>query len=132
MWGAKRIWNRNLQNRNYHYPLSPICFYFTRHNSEDGGWYILVMGSIEENKYRYSIDTLAKVSIVSILRYPSKNPHQKLHIHKLVTYFDFRTSNFLGFFAIAQFPGYFHFRLLLFFFLAFLVTIPVTIPSIDT
>ncbi len=53
---------------------------------------LLVMGSIEENGYRYSIDTFAKVSIVSILvsilRYPSKNPHHKLHIQKFVTYFD--------------------------------------------
>ncbi len=45
------------------------------------------MGSIDENRYRYSIDTLAKVS-VSILRYLSENPHHELHIHKLVTYFD--------------------------------------------
>ncbi len=92
----------------------------------------LVMGSIEENRYRYSIDTLAKISIVSILIYPSENPHHELPIHKLVTYFDFRTSNFLGFFEIpvsAPFPGYFHFR---FFFFAFLVAIPVTIPSSDT
>ncbi len=36
-----------------------------------------VMGNIEENRYRYNIDTLAKVSI---LRYPSKNPHYELHI----------------------------------------------------
>ncbi len=40
----------------------------------------LVMGSIEENRYQYSIDTLAQVSRVSILRYPSKNPHHKLCI----------------------------------------------------
>ncbi len=96
----------------------------------------VVMGSIEENRYRYSVDTLAKVLIVSILvsvfRYPSENPHYELHIHKLVTYFDFRTSNFLGFFAICPIcavSGYFQIR---FFFFAFLVTIPVTIPSIDT
>ncbi len=36
--------------------------------------------------------------MVSILGYPSENPHHELHIHKLVTHFDFRTSNFLGFF----------------------------------
>ncbi len=68
----------------------------------------IVMGSIEENRYGYSIDTLAKVSIVSILRYPTENPHHELHIHKSVTYFDFHTSNFLGFFDIcpvsAPFP----------------------------
>ncbi len=29
-----------LANRNYHFPLSPIRFYFTCHNSEEGGWYI--------------------------------------------------------------------------------------------
>ncbi len=47
------------------------------------------MGSIDKNRYRYSIDTLAKVSIlVSILRFPPENPHHELHIHKLVTYFD--------------------------------------------
>ncbi len=63
----------------------------------------LVMGSIGENRYWYSTDTLATVSIVSILvalEYPSKNLHHELHIHKLVTYFDFRTSNYLGFFNI--------------------------------
>ncbi len=56
----------------------------------------LVMGSIKENRCRYSIDTLAKVSIlVSILRYPSENPHHELHIHKLVAYFEvFRLSDF--------------------------------------
>ncbi len=60
----------------------------------------LVMGSIDENVYRYNIDTLAKVSIVSILRYPSKNPHHKLHIHKFIisTYFNFWTSNFFKIF----------------------------------
>ncbi len=69
--------------------------------------FLTVMGSIEENRYRYGIDTLTKVSkvsiLVSILRYPFKNPHHELHIHKLVTYFDFRTSNFLGFFDICPF-----------------------------
>ncbi len=55
----------------------------------------LVMGNINENRYRYSISTLAKVSIVSILRYPSKNPHHELHTHKLVTYFNvFQLSDF--------------------------------------
>ncbi len=72
---------------------------------------ILVMGNIEENRYRYSTVTLAKVSIVSILvsilRYPSENPHYKLHIHKLVMYFDFPTSNFLGFFDICPISRFF-------------------------
>ncbi len=77
------------------------------------------MGSIVENRYRYSIDTLAKVSLVSILRYPSKNPHYELYIHKLVMYFDFQTLNFLDISILDLF-------------FAFLVTIPVTIPSIDT
>ncbi len=62
-------------------------------------WYTLVMGCIDENRYRYSIDTLAKLSIVSILlailRYLSKNPHHELHIHKLVTYFNvFQLADF--------------------------------------
>ncbi len=53
------------------------------------------MGSINENWYRYSINTFAKVAIVSILKYASKNPHQKLHIRKFVTYFDvFQLSDF--------------------------------------
>ncbi len=55
----------------------------------------IVMGSIVENRYRYSLDTWAKVSIVLILRYPSENPHHELYIHKFVMYFDFRTANFL-------------------------------------
>ncbi len=55
------------------------------------------MGSIVENRFRYSIDTLAKISI---LRYLSKNPYHELYIHKLVMYFDFRASNFLDFFNI--------------------------------
>ncbi len=55
----------------------------------------LVMGSIKENRYWY--DTLATVSI---FRYPSKNPNHEFHIHKLVTYFDFWTSDCLGFFNI--------------------------------
>ncbi len=46
-----------------------------------------------------SIDTLAKVSIVlilvSILGYLSENHYHELYIHKLVIYFDFRTSNFM-------------------------------------
>ncbi len=55
----------------------------------------LVMGSIEENWYRYSIDTFAKLSLVSILRYTFENPHHKLHIRKFVTYFDiFQLSDF--------------------------------------
>ncbi len=66
--------------------------------------------------------------LISILRYPSENSHHELHIHKLVTYFDFQTSNFFGFFDICPIFGYF----ILDFFLAFLVTIPVTIPSIGT
>ncbi len=41
----------------------------------------IVMGSIDENWYRYSIDTFAKVSI---LRYPSENPHHELHIHTVM------------------------------------------------
>ncbi len=82
------------------------------------------MGSIDENRYRYSIDTLAKVSIVSILvsilRYLSKNPHYKLHIHKLVTYFDLRTSNFFEIFVFLTFAPFllrlrlFHFRFFFF------------------
>ncbi len=55
----------------------------------------LVMGIIIENRYQYGINTLTKVSI---LRYTSENPHHELYIHKLVMYFDFRTSNFLDFF----------------------------------
>ncbi len=87
----------------------------------------MVMGSIEENKYRYfgkSIDN------------PSENPHHEFHIHKLTYFhvFQLLTSNFLGFLDICPVSGrfqLFHFR---FFFLgggAFLVTIPVTILSID-
>ncbi len=50
------------------------------------------MGSIKENRYRYSIDILVKVLT---LRYPSENHHHELHIHKLVAYFDvFRLSNY--------------------------------------
>ncbi len=98
----------------------------------------IVMGSIEENWYRYNIDTFAKVLIVSILRYPSENPHHKLHIRKFVTYFDvFQLSDFefflkfLGFFDICPVSAPF-WVISLNFFLAFLVTISVTIPSIDT
>ncbi len=51
------------------------------------------MGSMKENRYQ--------CQYLSILRYPSENPHHKLHIiHKLVTYFDFLTSNFLDFLDI--------------------------------
>ncbi len=50
----------------------------------------LVMGSIVENRYH----------IVSIPRYPPKNPHHELYIHKLVMYFEFRMLNFLDFFNI--------------------------------
>ncbi len=64
-------------------PQHPI-YYRNRTGIRPG----LVMGSIDKNRHRYSIDTLAKVSIVSILRYPPENPHHELHIHKLVTYFD--------------------------------------------
>ncbi len=70
------------------------------------------------------------IDIVSILKYPSENPHHELHIHKLITYSDFQTSNFLGFFTFCPFLVIS--ILDFFFFLAFLVTIPVTIPSIDT
>ncbi len=97
------------------------------------------MGSIEENRYRYSIDTLAKVSIisilVSILRYPSENPHHKLHIHKLGTYFDiFYHSDFEFFRFLRHLP---HFCPIsgystLDFFLAFWVTIWTTISNINT
>ncbi len=75
--------------------LQPILFVIN--TSQEKAFYTIVMGSIEENRYRYRIDSLAKVSI---LRYPSENPHHELHIHKLVTYFDFRTLNLLGFFNI--------------------------------
>ncbi len=83
------------------------------------GW-LLVMGSNEENRYQYSIDTLAKVAIVSILRYSSENPHHELHIQKLVRCFDFRTLTFLRFSTFAPFPSYFHFRFLLLFFFTWL------------
>ncbi len=69
----------------------------------------IVMGSIVKSWYRYSIDTLAKVSIVSIL-----NPHHELYIPKLVMYFDFRTLNFLDFFNLCPVPSYFHFRFFFF------------------
>ncbi len=53
---------------------------------------------------RLMMDVSTKIGIdivsilVSILRYLSKNPHQELHIHKLVTYFDvFQLADF-GFF----------------------------------
>ncbi len=67
----------------------------------------LVMGSIDENWYRYSMI----VSIlVSILRYPSKNPHHELHIHKFVTYFhvfQLSTSNFFEIFGFFRhLPGF--------------------------
>ncbi len=74
------------------------------------------MGSITENRYRYSIDTQ-----ISFLKSPSQTSHPQVsHV--------FWLSDFELF---APFPGYFHFR---FFFGgggAFLVTIPVTIPSIN-
>ncbi len=60
----------------------------------------LVVGSIEENRYRHSVDTSAKVSI---LTYHSKSPYHELYMYKLVTYFDFWTSNFLGSFDICPF-----------------------------
>ncbi len=63
----------------------------------------LVMGSIEENRYRYF-----GISVDSIdTQISSENPHHELHIHKLVVYFDFRTSNFLGFFAICPVSAHF-------------------------
>ncbi len=66
------------------------------------------MGSIEENGYRYSIDTLAKVSIVPILWYPSENPHHKFHIHNLVTYFDiFQLSDFKFFWFLRNLPCFY-------------------------
>ncbi len=72
---------------------------------------------------KYSIDTSAKVSI---LRYPSENPHHELHIHKLVMYFDFQNFEFFRFLQhLPRFPVIF----ILDFFLPFLVTIPATIPS---
>ncbi len=117
--------------------------YATTHECSYNSGYRVMMGSIEENRYQYIIDTLANVSIVSIrvsilvsiLRYPSENPYHKLHIHKLVTYFEvFRLSD-LEFFRFLQhlshfcpISGYF----VLDFFLAFLFTISLTIPSIDT
>ncbi len=65
------------------------------------------MGIIEENRYRYSIDTLAKVSIVSILRYRFENPYHELHIHKLVTYFDiFRLSDYEFFRFLRHLPRF--------------------------
>ncbi len=97
----------------------------------------LVMGSIDKNRYQYSINTLAKVSIVSILRYLSENPHHELHIHKLVTYFnvfqlaDFEFFEIFVFWHLPRFYSVFGY-FILDFFLAFFVTIPVTIPSIDT
>ncbi len=48
----------------------------------------------------FSTDTLEKVSLVSILKYPSENPHNDLYIPKLVMYFDSWMSNFLDFINI--------------------------------
>ncbi len=83
-------------------------------------FYWLVMGSIEESRYRYSIDTLAKVSIVLILvsipKYPSENPHHELHIHKLVTYFDFQTSFFEFFRFLRHLPYFCPFLVISFYF----------------
>ncbi len=86
-----------------------------------------------DGKYRQKL-----VSIVAILRYPSKNPHHELHIHIFVTYFDvFQLSDFkffrnFGFFRHLPVSAPFWVISLKFFFLAFLVTIPMTIPSINT
>ncbi len=78
------------------------------------------MGSIEENRYRCSIDTLVKVSIVSILGYPSKNPHHELHIHKLVKYFEvFRLSDFEFFRFLRHLPHFWVFPLKIFFYGSF-------------
>ncbi len=51
--------------------------------------------------------------LVSILRYPSKNPHHELHFHKLITNFDvFRLSDFEFFRFLRLLTRFrlFHFR----------------------
>ncbi len=74
------------------------CIYRMRNRN------FIVIGSIEENRYRYSFDALAKVSI---LRYPSENPHHELHIYKLVTYLGvFRLSDFEFFGFLRHLPHF--------------------------
>ncbi len=96
IWGnhnaTRKLWRLHFYNFcSFHYFFLKTverCKKFTNWFGEA----FIVMGSIDENRYRYSIDTLAKVSI---LRYLSKNPHCEHHIHKLVTYFDvFQLADF--------------------------------------
>ncbi len=75
--------------------------------------------------------------LVSILRYPFENPHHELHIHKFATYFDiFQLLGFeffQNFWVSSTFAPFWVISFKFCFFGgAFLVTIPVTIQSIDT
>ncbi len=86
------------------------------------------MGSSEENRYLYSIDTNIDTQI-SFRKFPSRTLHPQIsHVFQLSDLEFFRFLQHLPHFPVISILDFY----LFIYFLAFLVTVPVTIPCITT